>query len=48
MDPFSYLRDVLTRLPTHARTRLWELTPRGWQAAHPAASATTAPAATSR
>ena len=48
IEPFAYLRDVLTKLPTHARTRLWELTPRGWHAAQAAAGAGTAPAAPSR
>ena len=33
VEPFAYLRDVLTRLPTHPQRRLLELTPRGWLAA---------------
>jgi len=33
VEPFAYLRDVLTRIPSHPNRRLIELTPRGWQAA---------------
>ena len=34
IEPFAYLRDVLDRLPTHPASRIAELTPRGWMAAH--------------
>jgi hypothetical protein len=30
IDPFTYLRDVLTRLPDHPAERVDELTPRKW------------------
>lgn len=45
LEPFAYLRDVLTHLPTHPRIRLWDLIPRGWHAVRsPAAtSAATSP-----
>ena len=43
IDTFAYLRDVLTRLPTHPIDRLAELLPHRWQAARAAAAATTAP-----
>jgi hypothetical protein len=33
MDPFAYLRDVLDRVSTHPNDRIFELTPRGWNAA---------------
>ena len=33
VEPFTYLRDILTRIPTHPHRRILELTPRGWQAA---------------
>lgn len=33
IDPFAYLRDVLTRLPTQPAERLAELLPHRWQAA---------------
>jgi len=36
IEPFAYLRDVLERIPTHPASRIVELTPRGWMAAHPA------------
>ena len=31
-DPYAYLRDVLTRLPTHTASRVEELLPHSWQA----------------
>jgi transposase len=39
VDPFSYLRDVLTRLPTHPLEQLDDLLPDRWVAAHQAAAA---------
>ncbi|MDR6766491.1 hypothetical protein J2W88_001756 [Acidovorax delafieldii] len=30
-DPFAYLKDVLTRLPTHKVSRIDELLPHRWQ-----------------
>jgi transposase len=36
-DSFSYLKDVLERLPTHPLDRLAELLPDAWLAAHPLA-----------
>ncbi len=33
IDPFAYLRDVLSRISTHPNSRIAELTPRGWKAA---------------
>ena len=30
-DPYAYLRDVLTRLPTHPNSRIGELLPHRWQ-----------------
>ncbi len=33
VDVFDYLRDVLSRVSTHAASRVAELTPRGWKAA---------------
>jgi hypothetical protein len=33
IDPFAYLRDVLDRVSTHPNDRIFELTPRGWNAA---------------
>lgn len=42
IDPFTYLRDVLGRLPTHSQERLEELLPDRWKAARQAA-ATPAP-----
>ena len=38
IEPFTYLRDVLERLPTHPRERIAELTPRLWKAARAAGS----------
>ena len=34
-DPFAYLRDVLTRLPTHPYRRLDKLLPFNWTSADP-------------
>ncbi len=31
-DPYAYLKDVLTRLPTHRASRIEELLPHRWQA----------------
>ena len=31
-DPYAYLKDVLTRLPTHRASRIGELLPHRWQA----------------
>ncbi len=31
-DPYAYLQDVLTRLPTHKASRIEELLPHRWQA----------------
>lgn len=30
-DPYTYLKDVLTRLPTHKARRIDELLPHRWQ-----------------
>ena len=30
-DPYAYLQDVLTRLPTHKASRIDELLPHRWQ-----------------
>ena len=30
-DPWAYLKDVLTRLPTQPNSRIEELLPHGWQ-----------------
>ncbi len=30
-DPYAYLKDVLTRLPTHPNSRIGELLPHHWQ-----------------
>ena len=30
LDPYEYLRDVLTRLPTHKAGRIAELLPHEW------------------
>jgi hypothetical protein len=32
-DPYAYLKDVLTRLPTHKASRIEELLPHRWQPA---------------
>ncbi len=38
LDPFAYLRDVLTRLPTATNWQVKDLTPEAWaKARHPAA-----------
>ena len=37
LNPWTYLRDVLTRLPTHSADRLDELLPDRWAAVHPTA-----------
>ena len=34
-DPYAYLKDVLTRLPTHRASQVLELLPHRWQAAQP-------------
>ncbi len=31
IDPFAYLRDVIERIPTQPKGKLWELAPRGWK-----------------
>ncbi len=33
IDPFSYLRDVISRLHEHPMSRIGEPTPRGWRLA---------------
>ncbi|MBL8693026.1 MAG: transposase domain-containing protein [Planctomycetes bacterium] len=30
LNPLEYMRDVLVLVATHPRSKLWELTPRGW------------------
>ena len=30
-DPYAYLKDTLTRLPTHPNNRIEELLPQRWQ-----------------
>lgn len=46
LDPFAYVKDVLERVSSHPRSRIAELTPKGWKAARDAARAlATAPAA---
>ncbi len=42
VDPWEYLRDVLTRVSTHPASRIAELTPRGWLEAREAARAASA------
>jgi hypothetical protein len=37
LDPWSYLSDVLTRLPSYSADRLPELLPDAWAASHRAA-----------
>jgi hypothetical protein len=32
-DPYAYLKDVLTRLPTHKASRIVELLPHRWKPA---------------
>ena len=34
-DPYAYLKDVLTRLPTHKNSQIEELLPHRWQPAQP-------------
>lgn len=34
LDPHAYLKDVLTRLPTHPNSRIEELLPHNWQPAN--------------
>ena len=34
-DPYAYLRDVLTRIPTHSHKQLDALLPDRWQPTHP-------------
>jgi transposase len=34
LDPFAYLRDVFARLSSHPKSRLAELLPDQWKAAH--------------
>jgi len=38
IDPFAYIRDVLTRIRTTPMSRIDELTPRGWNSARDAAA----------
>lgn len=40
VEPFEYLRDVLSRLHVHPMGRISEITPRGWRLAKEAAAAT--------
>ena len=40
IDPYAYLRDVLTRLPTHSPDTIAELTPQAWKLARAAVQAT--------
>jgi len=47
VEPWAYLRDVLSRLPTTPTAQLVELLPDRWQAARPGQAATTTPAAAS-
>jgi len=35
IDPFAYLRDILTRISTHPARRIEELLPRNWKPSHP-------------
>lgn len=44
VDPWAYLKDVLTKLPTWPNRRLHELLPHNWAAAHTPSSPTTATA----
>jgi len=34
LDPHAYLKDVLTRLPTHPNSRIDELLPHNWRPAN--------------
>lgn len=40
LDPWEYLRDVITKVSTHPAARVAELTPRGWLEARQAATVT--------
>lgn len=31
LEPYAWLKDVLTRLPTHPNSRIRELLPHSWQ-----------------
>ena len=42
IDPFAYLQDVLSRLPSHAPGQLDELLPDVWFVTHPSAQRKTA------
>src|SRR5512135_1612103 len=42
IDPFAYLQDILSRLPSHLPERLDELLPDAWFASHPSARRKTA------
>ena len=33
-EPWAYLSDVLTRLPTHLNSRIYELLPHRWKPSH--------------
>ena len=44
INPFDYLRDILTRLPDHSAHKVAELTPANWLATRTVAAAQTAPA----
>ena len=35
IDPFAYLRDILTRISTHLASRIEELLSRNWKPSHP-------------
>jgi len=46
LDPFAYIKDVLTRVATHPARDIGQLTPAGWKVAFPElAAAATIPAA---
>jgi transposase len=45
IDPFAYIRDVLTRIRTTPTSRIDELTPRGWKQAREESAASAAPTA---
>jgi hypothetical protein len=36
LDPFAYLRDIFERISSHPQSRLAELLPNPWRAAHSA------------
>ena len=46
-DPYVYLKDVLTRFPTHRASRIEELLPHRWQPSEISASDGTVSVATS-